>query len=859
MTISRREFIKAQAALAAAAVAGVSLPLGVLSAAQQTPPADADIRWDKAPCRFCGTGCSVLVGTKDGKVIASQGDPDAPVNRGLNCIKGYFLPKILYGRDRLTQPLLRKKDGVFDKEGNFEAVSWDEAFDVMAEHWKRAIKRSQADNEGKSVDEMTSRVGMFGSGQWTVWEGYAASKLLKGGLRSNNLDPNARHCMASAVGGFMRAFGIDEPMGCYDDLEHADVFVLWGANMAEMHPILWSRLTDTRLSRPGCEVHVLSTFEHRCFELADNPIIFTPQTDLAILNYIANHIIQTKSYNKDFIDKHVQFETATTDIGYGLRPEHPLEQKAANAGVGKKLPSSFKDFAKQVAPYTLEYVSELSGVPKDNLLRLAKAYADPNKKVSSFWTMGFNQHTRGVWVNNNCYNVHLLMGKISEPGNSPFSLTGQPSACGTAREVGTFAHRLPADLVVTKPEHRAFAEQIWKLPDGTIPGKVGYHAVLMHRMMKDGLMNGYWQLCNNNMQASPNLNEESYPGWRNPEVFVTVSDPYPTVSAQAADLVLPTAMWVEKEGAYGNAERRTQFWREQTSAPGQSKSDLWQIMEFAKRFKVEEVWPPELIEQQPEYAGKTLYEVLYTNGQVDAFPFEGQITDSRGNQYQNHESADFGYYVQKGLFEEYRRFNSSPDIIKKGHEMAEFQAYHDSRGLRWPVIDGKETLWRFREGYDPHVAQFNPEVEKGDVYFYGNKNGRANIIFAPYEPPAESPDEEFDLWLCTGRVLEHWHSGSMTRRVPELYRAVPDAVIYMSKDDAKQRRLRDGQMATISSRRGTIKARVETRGRNRPPNGLVFVPWFDANRLVNKLTLDATDPLSKETDYKKCACKVERA
>jgi nitrate reductase NapA len=281
-------------------------------------------------------------------------------------------------------------------------------------------------------------------------------------------------------------------------------------------------------------------------------------------------------------------------------------------------------------------------------------------------------------------------------------------------------------------------------------------------------------------------------------------------------------------------------------------------MEFSKRFKVEDVWPPELIAKAPEVAGKTLYELLFANGEVDKYPYAGKVTDARGNEYRNHESEHFGYYVQKGLFEEYRKFNSGPDIIKKGHEMAEFQAYHESRGLRWPVIDGKETLWRFREGYDPHVAAFNPDVEQGDVYFYGNPNGRANIIFAPYEPAAESPDAEYDLWLCTGRVLEHWHSGSMTRRVPELYRAVPDAVIYMSKDDAKARRLRDGQMALIKTRRGQIKARVETRGRNRPPNGLVFVPWFDANRLVNKLTLDATDPLSKETDYKKCACRVER-
>lgn len=609
MKQTRREFIKNNAIAATAAAAGVSLP-GVSFAA-----ADDGIRWDKAACRYCGTGCSVLIGTKGGKVVASQGDPDAPVNRGLNCIKGYFLPKILYGKDRLTQPMLRKTGGKYAKDGKFEAVSWDEAFKIMAEKFIAARKKGP------------KGIGMFGSGQWTVWEGYAAQKLIKAGFRSNSLEPNARHCMASAVGAFMRGFGIDEPMGCYDDLEHADVFVLWGANMAEMHPILWSRLTDTRLTKKGCEVHVLSTYEHRCFELADNGMVFTPQTDLAIGNYIANYIIQNKAYNKAFLDKHVNFHQAVTDIGYGLRATHPKEKAAKNPGNGGKSKISFEEYAKSVAPYTLEKASEMSGVPKDKLLKLAKVYADPNKKVTSYWTMGMNQHTRGVWMNGLVYNIHLLMGKISEPGNSPFSLTGQPSACGTAREVGTFTHRLPADLVVKKDAHCKFSEKTWKLPAGTIPrangksdgadqpdisgkpmGKNLIHAVAMHRALKDGVMNVFWVMCNNNMQAAANLNEESYPGWRAPDNFVIVSDPYPTVSAQAADLVLPTAMWIEKEGAYGNAERRTQFWRQQTAAPGESKSDLWQVMEFAKYIKVEDVWPAELIAKAPEVAGKTLFD-----------------------------------------------------------------------------------------------------------------------------------------------------------------------------------------------------------------------------------------------------------
>ena len=836
MKLTRREFMKANAAAATAAVAGISLPAKTAEAAMPNT-----IRWDKGACRFCGTGCGVLIGTREGRIVATQGDPDAPVNKGLNCIKGYFLSKIMYGKDRLTQPLLRKTNGKYDKNGDFEPVSWDEAFDIMAEKWKEALKKKGP-----------TSVGMFGSGQWTIFEGYAASKLMKAGFRSNNLDPNARHCMASAVGAFMRHFGIDEPMGCYDDLEHADTFVLWGANMAEMHPILWSRLTDTRLTKPGCEVHVLSTYEHRCFELADNGMVFTPQTDLAILNFIANYIIENKAYNEDFINKHVNFNATTEDIGYGLRPEHPLEKAAANPGKGKFNKISFEEYAQSVAKYTLDYASELSGVPKNQLVKLAQAYADPNRKVASYWTMGFNQHTRGVWVNGLLYNVHLLMGKISEPGNSPFSLTGQPSACGTAREVGTFAHRLPADLVVMKEPHRKFAEKVWKLPEGTIPGKPGYHAVLQHRMLKDGKLNAYWVQCTNNMQASPNMNEESYPGYRNPENFIAVSDPYPTVTALAADLILPTAMWMEKEGAYGNAERRTQFWRQQVAAPGEAKSDLWQLMEFAKRFQIEEVWPEDLLAKMPEHRGKTMYEVLYENGHVNQFPVE-KVTDHAGNVYDNDESEHFGYYVQKGLFEEYRLFNTAEGKPKKGHEMAPFEMYHRARGIRWPVIDGKETLWRFREGYDPHV-----KAGEG-VKFYGKPDGKANIIFAPYEPAAESPDQEFDLWLCTGRVLEHWHSGSMTRRVPELHRAFPSAVVFMHPADAKKRGLRRGQEVKVSSRRGEIQLRVETRGRNRVPEGLVFIPWFDEGALVNKLTLDATDPLSKETDFKKCACKIEKA
>jgi nitrate reductase NapA len=232
--------------------------------------------------------------------------------------------------------------------------------------------------------------------------------------------------------------------------------------------------------------------------------------------------------------------------------------------------------------------------------------------------------------------------------------------------------------------------------------------------------------------------------------------------------------------------------------------------------------------------------------------------------------AGIDWFPEKALFQDYIRLGRG-----HGHDLADFDVYFrdDVRGLRWPVVNGKETLWRFNEAYDPYVP-------KGAGFaFYGDAmkalpsgdldrvtrpaptalNGKAKIFYRPYAAPAESPDATYDLWLSTGRVLEHWHSGTMTRRVPELNSAVPQAVIFMHPKDAEARGLADGALAWVESRRGKVKARVDTAGRNRPPRGLVFVPWFDEGVFINKVTLDATCPISKEIDFKKCAVRVAKA
>ena len=769
MELSRRDFLKATAAAAAFAAAGAA----VLTP-KTTEAADGGIKWGKAPCRFCGTGCGVLIGVKDGKVVATKGDPAAPVNRGLNCIKGYFLSKILYGKDRLTKPMIRKGNKMVE-------ASWEEALTLIASKFKEAIEKHGPDS-----------VAIYGSGQWTVFEGYAASKLFKGGIGTNNVEPNARLCMASAVTGFMTTFASDEPMGCYDDLDLGDTFFLWGANMAECHPVLFSRLIDNRLKNPKVKIIDFATRHTRTSQMADKYIKFNPQTDLALLNAIAHVIVKEKLYDEKFIKNHVVFKKGKTNIGYGL------EDKFKFADDPK--PITFEEYSDFLKTYTPEYVERLSGVPAATIIEMARLYADKNRKVNSLWTMGFNQHTRGTWVNNLAYNVHLLTGKICRPGENPMSLTGQPSACGTAREVGTFTHRLPADMVVTNPEHRAKAEKIWGIPAGKIPAKPTYNATEMFRALDRGDIKVVWTQVTNPFQSLPNLNRYRKGARKGDGRFVIVSDMYPTKSTEVADVILPSASWVEKEGVFGNAERRTQQWFKLVDPPGEAKNDLWQTIELAKRL-----------------------------GHGNLFPYK---------------------YVEKEMWEEYRKFNEG-----QGKDLAPYEAYTKARGLRWPVINGKETLYRYAEGYDPYV-----KTGEG-IKFYKNKNdgGKAVIWARPYEPAPEVPDKGYPFWLCTGRVLEHWHTGTMTGRVPELKRAYPSAVCEMHPDDANKLGIKNLQKVKISSRRGTIILPVALNGRGKAEKGNIFVAFFDETKLINELCIDAYCPISGEPDYKKCAVKVEKA
>ena len=471
--------------------------------------------------------------------------------------------------------------------------------------------------------------------------------------------------------------------------------------------------------------------------------------------------------------------------------------------------------------------------------------------------MGVNQHNRGTWMNHCIYNIHLLTGRYALPGDGAFSLTGQPSACGTAREVGTFCHRLPADLVVAQEPHRRYTEAVWNLPEGYLDAiaKPGFHTVNIFRELSKGNIDFLWSAHNNWAVSLPNLTRFLGRGDKKGviDAFICVSEVYPTLSTQYADVVLPAAMWVEREGQFGNGERRTAVFEKAVDPPGQAQWDLWMLMEIAKRV----------------LAGEKI-------GDEDAFEalfgawYDAEAGEFRGDQRE----------VSRAIWEEYRTFsnpwlndraaaiNESAALKMEAKQLAPYDLYIDNHGLTWPVreVDGEwlPTLWRFcdgdqADGFDQYgVEQYGEHDKAGGVSFYKSAGKRPSVVFRPWEPPAEVPDEEYPFYLCTGRLLEHWHTGSMTRRVAELDRALPEALLDMNPADCERLGVSDGDRVRVRSRYGSCDIKVSTAGRTAPPEGIVFAPFFAEETLINLVVQDVYCPLSKEPDYKKTTVSIEK-
>jgi nitrate reductase NapA len=589
--------------------------------------------------------------------------------------------------------------------------------------------------------------------------------------------------------------------------------------------VLFSRVVDRRSHGEKVTLIDISTRRTRTTQACQHYLEMKGHGDLAIANGIAHLLIKNGTYDRDFVEAFCNFKAPDDE----------------NANLHGK-PISFDEYKKLLEPYTPEHVEELSGVPADQIRMLGDLFGKPDLKITSLWCMGMNQHTRGTAINSMVHGVHLLSGHFGTPGDAPTSLTGQPSACGTVREVGTLAHALPGGRVVADEEHRRQAEEFWNVPQGRVSPTPGYHTVEMWESFctptdEGGDIGTIWVQVTNPGQTLPNLNKLFNPKGDNKagleDKFLIVSDVYPTATTRLADLILPSAMWVEKNGVVGNSERRTQQWFKMVDPPGDARDDCWQTIAVAHELFTRGM------DGMKDRDGRFLFEVK----DKDDMPVHIWQWDH--------------YYdvnVDEHLFEEYRPFSRL-----KHKDLAPYSEYVKARGLRWPVVeqDGqwRETHLRFSEGYDPYV-----ESGKGIQFYHSTTHDdRAQIWFHPWIAPAEVPDDQYPLMLSTGRVLEHWHSGSMTRRIPELSRAMPRAYMEVHPDDAAANNVRNGDKVIVESRRGSLEIQVWINGRGEPPQGTVFIPFFDETLLVNDLTLDAIDPFSKQPDYKKSAVRIRRA
>jgi anaerobic selenocysteine-containing dehydrogenase len=472
-------------------------------------------RWVSTTCGYCSVGCGMFVGVKDGRAVSVRGNPDHPVNRGLLCPKGLSEHHTIHAVNRAMTPLVRQG-------GGFAAVTWDAAFATMAARFRDIQARYGPGS-----------VGVISTGQLVTEEFYTLGKLVQLGLGTPNYDGNTTLCMSTAVAGYKRSFGSDGPPGAYDDLGTADVIMLIGANIAENHPILCWRLQ----ANPNATVIVVDPRVTKTAMLADLHLPLRPRSDLALINALIHVVIEHNLIDREYIDR------CTTGFD-GLR--------------------------ESVRAYTPERAAEITGLTAEQIIRTAWTYA---RARSAFigWTMGVNHSTKGTETVNAINNLALITGNVGRPGGAPFSITGQCNAMGT-REAG-FASSMPGYRKFENADDRAELAALWNVPVARIPQARGLAYPDIIEAALERKIRGLWIIATNPVVSFPNHDAlvQALEGLE----FLVVQDGYhPTPTSEFAHLMLPAAMWGEKEGTYTNSERRVSKVNRAVAPPGEAKTDF---------------------------------------------------------------------------------------------------------------------------------------------------------------------------------------------------------------------------------------------------------------------------------------------
>ncbi|WP_307781752.1 molybdopterin-dependent oxidoreductase, partial [Streptomyces sp. MBT59] len=712
-------------------------------------------------CSYCGVGCGIVLDIAagpDGRrtVVKASGDKEHPSNAGRLCTKGATGADLLAAPGRLTTALARA-----DRSEQPAPLGRDAA---IAETARRL--RSVLDTHGPDA------VALYVSGQMTLEAQYLANKLVKGFLRTNTIESNSRLCMASAGSGYKLSLGADGPPGSYEDFAHADVFLLTGANMADCHPILFLRMMER--VKAGAKLIVVDPRRNATAAKADLYLRIRPGTDLALLNGLLHLLVENGHTDPAFIAEHTE--------GW------------------EQMPAFLRDYPPAV-------VAEITGIPEDDIRQAARWIGEAGEWMSC-WTMGLNQSTHGTWNTNALINLHLATGAICRPGSGPFSLTGQPNAMG-GREMGYMGPGLPGQRSALSDEDRAFTEELWGVPPGTLRADgSGSGTVDMFRRMAEGEIKACWIICTNPVASVANR-RTVIEGLEAAE-FVVTQDVFADTETNAyADIVLPAALWAESEGVMINSERTLTLSRRATDPPGEAWPD-WRI----------------------------IAEVACALGYEDAF----------------------GYTSAEEIFAEITRaWNPRTGYDLRG---VTYERLRETP-VQWPSADVEGPARNPVRYLNDGVSQELTVRPDGTVprLAFPLPDGRAVFHARPHLPPAEMPDEDFPFVLNTGRLQHQWHTLTKTAKITKLNRLDPAPFVEIHPDDAAALGLAEGDGVEVASRRG--RAVLPARITDRVAAGECFAPFhwndlFGEYLGVNAVTNDAVDPISFQPELKVCAVRLAK-
>ncbi|WP_455921319.1 molybdopterin-dependent oxidoreductase [Pseudomonas putida] len=477
----------------------------------------------RSVCPYCGVGCGIIMSVTDNRVTKVSGDKAHPTNFGRLCTKGSSCHLPLADSGRMEHAYLRG-----ERQRDPARVPMDQAISATAERLNALIKAHEPD-----------AVAFYVSGQMSLEAQYLANKLAKGFIRTRHIESNSRLCMASASSGYKQSLGADGPPGSYQDFDHADLFFVSGANMADCHPILFLRLLDRVKAR--ARLIVVDPRRSATADKADLFLQIRPGTDLALLNGLLHLLHRDGHVDSDFIARHTQ--------GWAAMPEF-------------------------LADYTPELVAQITGLAEADILKAAEWIAQAPNWMSC-WTMGLNQSTHGTWNTNALCNLHLATGALCRPGSGPFSLTGQPNAMG-GREMGYMGPGLPGQRSLLVERDRAFVEQQWQLPPGTLRSDTGAGTIDMFEQMRNGVIKACWIICTNPVASVPNR-QRVIDALQAAKLVITQDAYLDTETNRYADILLPGALWAEAEGVMINSERNLTLMQKAVDAPGETLPD-WQII-----------------------------------------------------------------------------------------------------------------------------------------------------------------------------------------------------------------------------------------------------------------------------------------